>query len=612
MIKLKSITKAFGQNKIYKNTNYTFKENCLTCFLGASGSGKTTLLNLLAGFDRDYSGEIEAEQTNLKESSLDELCTYRFNNIGFVFQNYNLLKGYSAVENVIMGLHLDREITDEEKYKKAYGILKDMGLSDKSDEAIDHLSGGQKQRVAIARALINDPGIILADEPTGALDEDTTKTIMKLLKKISKDRMVIVITHDENFADYADEVICLEQSNIKVLKEKEKENDTSEILSYRDTVKIPKLNNKAAWKISIKNFKIHFWKFVIIMFLFAFGSSAFICSLSSKGIITKGIHDFQRKNAFYSKGSVTGGADKLADSFEKIKDMDGIDDVYYQYNLDDIAVKYGDVSQKIDSKYPTITAGISMTYGAMPTDDEAEIALSASLASKFNRQIDQLIGEYVDFEYMNKGGKAQSVKLRVSGISNDQYDNFTLSTNIEKKIYENSNIQDPVVLTFHIISFNDIPQIDQELQKAGLNVQTKAKEVIAFKDSFESTIKLFSILSTLILVVFLLIGFAIIYKVSIDRYAEIGILASIGYTKNIIRKILTKESIILGVITAGMSILFCSIFSFVYAGSFGYSLDMNSKMYILLIFVNLALSFGITWLIDTKLINMEVASALKQ
>ncbi|MDU7251495.1 MAG: ABC transporter ATP-binding protein [Clostridium sp.] len=207
MINLNNVTKKYGKNNIYTNTNYTFKNNTLTCFLGPSGSGKTTLLNLLAGFDRDYSGNIDVQSNNLKNLSLDELCTYRFNNIGFIFQYYNLLKGYSSIENVIMGLHLDSRLSKDEKNKKALDLLTDLGLSNKAYDPIDNLSGGEKQRVAIARALINDPEILLADEPTGALDEDTTKSIMEIIKKLSKNKTVVVITHDDAVAEYGDEVI---------------------------------------------------------------------------------------------------------------------------------------------------------------------------------------------------------------------------------------------------------------------------------------------------------------------------------------------------------------------------------------------------------------------
>lgn len=173
MVEIKNLTKKYSDNIILENCDFSFPDTGLVCLLGASGSGKSTFLNLIAGFDSDYSGEINFCGHFLNKMNADELCEYRRDNIGFVFQNYCLITGYSVLENILLPceLHQSEKQTNESKAKE---LLQRVGLAEKADEKVENLSGGQKQRVAIARALINSPKLILADEPTGALDRTTS------------------------------------------------------------------------------------------------------------------------------------------------------------------------------------------------------------------------------------------------------------------------------------------------------------------------------------------------------------------------------------------------------------------------------------------------------
>lgn len=612
MIRLLDITKKYGSALIYKHLNYTFPNKGLICFLGPSGSGKTTLLNLLAGFDTDYEGEIQYGDFSLNHCSLDKLCEYRYQNIGFVFQNYNLQKGYTVAENVIMGMHLNPALTEDEKHTKAENVLKQIELFDKVDQPIDHLSGGQKQRAAIARALMNDPDIILADEPTGALDENTTATIMEHIKSIAEEKTVIVITHDENVAEYADEVIYLEDNKIKILR---KDPDDSmghdnQAIKKKDNAQKPQLKSAIAWKLGAKNFKIHFCKFLIAVVLLAFGSSAFICSLCAQGIVSSAIQDFQNKNAFYAKGTVTGEKQELQDAFDIVESTEGIDHLYYQYDMENISVQFGDKNQTLETKQPTILSSVSMIYGNMPNDENAEIALSVSLAAKLHAQVNELIGKEVKFSYTDSNGMVHEINLTVSGISNDQFDNFTVSERVEQQIYADTKADNAKMISYRVAEFSNIPIVTEKLQEKGLNIQTKAGEVSSFKKSFEGTLNLFSVLSAFILVVFVLIGIAIIFKISVERYTEIGILSSLGYTKRNIKKIFFRESLLLGSITAVASIVFCSVFRVLYEWQFGYNLDITVVTYLLLILLNVFLSMVITHIINLKLINTEVSYAL--
>lgn len=192
-----------------QDINLTFKENEFVSILGPSGSGKTTLLNIIGGLDRYTSGDLLIDGKSTKYFKDSDWDSYRNTTIGFVFQNYNLIPHLSVLDNVIMALKLSG-ISAKESRERAINVLKEVGLEDHIHKRPNQLSGGQMQRVAIARALVNDPKILLADEPTGALDSKTSVQIMNLIKKISEDRLVIMVTHNAGIAEqYSDRIIRL-------------------------------------------------------------------------------------------------------------------------------------------------------------------------------------------------------------------------------------------------------------------------------------------------------------------------------------------------------------------------------------------------------------------
>ena len=626
MVILKKLFKRFGDVEICDDVNYTFREKGLTCFFGPSGSGKTTIFNLIAGFDRSYEGEIEVNDTKLNGLSIEELCKYRFNKIGFIFQNYNLFKGYTALENVLMGIHLENDITEGEKLKRALDLLESLGLEDQANQNIETLSGGQKQRVAIARALINEPKLILADEPTGALDSESTKAIMEILKGISTTKQVIMISHDEEVLEYADEVIELEDSKIRV-KAKNEENyqeNHEEIASEYDidkkTLKEPKLNNKIAKSISLKNFKIHMFKFILAAVIIAFGSSAFVTSLSTKKITNNIINDFKTKNFFYNIGGVPMyiNGEKVTEDTTKIyddlKSMDELENIYYQYDLENIKIKNGDRSIDIPIKVPTVIAKESMAYGNMPMTNKNEMAISSNVANRIVDDIKSLIGKEVVFEYINSEGKSEEVTVTVSGLTNSQYQDFILSDDLENKIYENAKIdkKNPTAISFTVKDFEKIPQVDKALKDKDIGVYTKANEVDTFQKSFNNLLKLYTVLSYLILIVGLVISAIILYRVTMERYTEIGVLGALGYTKANINKIIFRESIYFATLSTIISFAFIYIFDLIYKMQFGYGIEVNVISIIILIVINLGLTIGLTSFINNRLVKTEIAEALRK
>lgn len=214
MLTLKNIKKIYEQSDeaVLDDINLTFNRDEFVSILGCSGAGKSTLLNIIGGLDCKTSGKLLINGKDIYKYSDSNLDYYRKNNVGFIFQNYNLIEHLTVYENVMLPLLLTNS---KNKHKRVLKMLDKVGLKDKKDSKICDLSGGQKQRVAISRALINNPDIILADEPTGALDYKTGYEIMNLIKKLSKNKLVIMVTHNKVLAKkYSSRIIYLDKGRV--------------------------------------------------------------------------------------------------------------------------------------------------------------------------------------------------------------------------------------------------------------------------------------------------------------------------------------------------------------------------------------------------------------
>lgn len=213
MLQLKNITKNYlsGDNEVQalKGIDIEFRENEFVSILGQSGCGKTTLLNIIGGLDRYTSGDLIINGKSTKEFKDKDWDTYRNHSVGFVFQSYNLIPHQTVLANVELALTISG-VGKTERRKRAIEALQKVGLGDQINKKPNQMSGGQMQRVAIARALVNDPDILLADEPTGALDSKTSVQVMEILKEISKDRLIIMVTHNPELAKkYSSRIVKL-------------------------------------------------------------------------------------------------------------------------------------------------------------------------------------------------------------------------------------------------------------------------------------------------------------------------------------------------------------------------------------------------------------------
>jgi len=264
MLELKNIVKDYpaGEDIVQalKGIDLKFRDNEFVSILGPSGCGKTTLLNIIGGLDQYTSGDLVINGKSTKEFNGKNWDTYRNHSVGFVFQSYNLIPHQTVLQNVELALTVSG-VSKSERKARAIKALEDVGLGNQLNKRPSQMSGGQMQRVAIARALVNNPEIILADEPTGALDTETSVQVMEILKEISKDRLIVMVTHNPELAEqYSSRIIRMLDGNIisdsSPIEEEEYESlklHCEEKAKVEEGKKKPSMSFWTAFKLSLKN-----------------------------------------------------------------------------------------------------------------------------------------------------------------------------------------------------------------------------------------------------------------------------------------------------------------------------------------------------------------------
>ncbi len=255
MLQIKDIHKQYKTGdliqKALDGVSLTFRDNEFVAILGPSGSGKTTLLNIIGGLDRYDSGDLVISGVSTKEYTDRDWDTYRNHSIGFVFQSYNLISHQTVLQNVELALTISG-ISKAERRKKSIEALKKVGLGEQLDKHPNQMSGGQMQRVAIARALVNDPEILLADEPTGALDTQTGIQVMEFLKEVARDRLVIMVTHNPELArQYATRIVNLRDG--KIMDDSNPANGDEVALREPDKVRKSSMSFRTSLGLSFRN-----------------------------------------------------------------------------------------------------------------------------------------------------------------------------------------------------------------------------------------------------------------------------------------------------------------------------------------------------------------------
>lgn len=611
-----------------QNINISFEKGELVSIIGESGSGKSTLMNIIGGLDSDYEGEIKIDGKDLKKFKQKELDDYRKKKIGFVFQSFNLISHLSVLDNVTLALTLSN-IKESEKRKRAIEILSKLGLKEQIKKKPTQLSGGQKQRVAIARALINNPDIILADEPTGALDSVTTTQILEILKKIADvdNKLVIMVTHSEKVASVSSRIV--EISDGKIVKDIEKKDyiklkQEKMLIDQNKIIKNDKghLTFFSALKLSFHNMMASKTK----NFLMALGVSISLISLILMLSLGAGLTDYINDTASnytnptivsISKSGKDINGNDLEDNsfsffpkmFEKSEIMqitNEINDYLTSQNNNFKILTEGDNKNlSYGFSMPTIGAGnlsfkddngnekssmIMFTYTTPPyyssenflTDNsymssENEIMLSNAAVNFLELDNpEDAIGKQVTL-MINLTFNNQNIQINktvtisaiidVSLFSNMMvmYVDYNFLNNCVKDAQYSSGFEitglKPSQLYIQTDSEKTTNQINNYINKNRLDLTGSVEEQLA--SMFGEMMSTFSIglaiISGISLIVALIMILVVLYMSVAERTKEIGVLKSIGARKKDIKLIFSTESLLIGILSGIVGIIFSLI-----------------------------------------------------
>ena len=466
MLELKKIKKTYNAGGLKQNAlnsvSIKFRKSEFVCILGPSGSGKTTLLNVLGGLDNYDDGDLIINGKSTRKFKSKDWDEYRNNVIGFIFQSYNLIGHISVLANVELSLKLS-SVPKKERRKKALEVLEKVGLKNHIHKKPNELSGGQMQRVAIARSLVNDPEIILADEPTGALDTKTSKDIMDLIKKVSKGKLVIMVTHNETLAkEYATRIINLKDGKItgdtNPYDEKE---DEKKDYKFRKT----KMSFKEALMLSLNNILTKKGRTILT----AFASSIGIIGIALILALSNG---FDKKVNEYEKGIMS--AMPIIISKESMNmDEETISNLKGENKTEYPSEEYV-VSKKNDMDLMTRTNNLTKDYinYIMKTPKEYAYGVSFYSAKSFN--IINEDKELIDSSKVNLGSVPYSFDKTAPNQVLDAYYDVLKGRMPQSK--------DELVLIV-----NAYNEVDENVLKAlGLD----GKEKISFDEILNSTLKI--------------------------------------------------------------------------------------------------------------------------
>ena len=603
MFEIKNVTRKFGNELVLDNISMTIKGG-MNFIIGASGSGKTTLLRSISGMDSEFEGYVAYNGMDIKKLSEGEKINLYGNTFGFISQNFNLIEGLTVLENVMLPLQLSGE-NDE---KAAMQILKSLGIKTLAKQKVKKLSGGQKQRVAIARELLKNPEVIIADEPTAALDSKSAKVIIDVLKKISKKRTVIVVTHDTSLIDNSSSVFELDKGILINTSEKNIIDECN--MTKKEPLHLSLFN---AFNIGFTNIKRYKGRCLSLLLAIIVSVSCLLVNFSGAiGDSSKEmfddlfesygdtILDMMITSNFISASGMDENSNNKGPSAEVSQNISGL----YNKYLDDHRVEYVVLSQNIfDNKvifngkqYKPEQSGQApminkIVSGRTPSGDNNEVVISKKFVEKLGETNESILGKEIEIKttvFNHEGKNPQpiqaKVKAKVVGVADT-----TQAYEYEGKIYKNEP-EDTFIFSYSAVeelrkqanqTMNDVSftirakdpykliELKDELMREGITPigQFMLVEGIVRLDSMskEQSGSAYVIIGVLAIAAVLIISFITTFL----RKREFAIYKINGYNKASIYKILFSEYTIVSLLSAGIMITIGMIYNGILKSALG-------------------------------------------
>lgn len=581
LLEIKDIHKSYHVNKeafkVLKGINLKFNRGEFVSILGESGGGKSTLLNIIGGLDHQYEGELIVDGESLKNASEKKFDAYRSQTIGFIFQSFNLISHLTNLENVMVPLEMTA-LSHKERVAKATALLEQVGLKEHINKHPNQLSGGQKQRVAIARALAADPDVIIADEPTGALDSQNTAEILAILQKIAEDgKLVIAVTHSQAVADYGTRVVHMVDGQIDYDKRLKKAYPAP---SESAPKKNSPLSFMSAFKMAMQHMRYDIKRNLLIIFGASIGIFSVILMLGLGQGVTGYINDqvssqvnpntIQIARNVSQKQIENGDQGNLANKdikrFDKIKDVTKVEKGYY---TNGVQVHYQKKSETIQmfQTFNKTERVQDIKTGTKPGTNE--VLLTKATAKKLDKKnYKKMVGRTVTI-YVNAISKDQRpVQMRqdvkVSGIINSGTEAITYGT--LEKMYQAQNLD--LAPNFAAVTVNktqNVKAVQNKIKAYDSKVNGKMQKdyqitgVGAILDSINTYLMLaFYVLAGIAgisLLVSAIMIIVVLYISVSERTKEIGILRAIGARKKDIRHLFVSEAFLIGLFSSVLGAL---------------------------------------------------------
>lgn len=600
MLELKNVCKKYDRD-VLKKINLKFGNKGFICLVGESGSGKTTLLNIIGGLEQPDSGKVIFNGNNIK--NIDS-SFYSNQLVSFINQNYNLIDKYTVLENILLPIELRRIRSP----CNVDNILKMLGIYSLKNKKVISLSGGEKQRVAIARCIVQNTRVILADEPTGALDSENACCVMRILKNLSKQKLVIVVTHNIELANsFADDIIKINDgkicSKLKVINK-------NKYFKIKCNRKI-KLSFIKLVKYAIKNLNNKLLRNILTILAFTIGLLSLGIVLSIKSGFNKEL-DSLNKSSFFNYPLVISKNNYVDDFSNKVENKNGVNVKKGLFVTNEIDDKLISLVNNIDKKYINgITYYRDIDYefksisyvnpsnnyfylvsGRMPENKNEVLIMydeEDSISEKLYNYLDVANNGLINniFEVNDK-------ELIITGIVKSNNDYFKSLSGIlySNDLFDNE-ITDIYIYANNLNSKNKIKELlkDYEIFDNAEEVVNLTKKMI---DGISLVLILFSVIS---LIVSMIMIFVISYISVMERNKDIGIYKSIGFRNNDIKNLFIVENLIIGMCSFYLTMIFILLVSnvinkLVYSYiNFEHIMSLDILNIILLFFLSLILCY---------------------
>jgi ABC-type lipoprotein export system ATPase subunit/ABC-type lipoprotein release transport system permease subunit len=574
LLELRSINKYYrlkdnDKFHVLNNINLSFNAGELVSIIGESGSGKSTLMNLIGGLDSDFSGELLVNEKDIKKLRRKELDKYRKNEVGFIFQSFNLIGHLSVLDNVTIAMTLSN-VRKKKRLKRAKEILRDLGLENHINKKPSQLSGGQKQRVAIARALINNPKIIIADEPTGSLDSKTTIQVLEIMKDISrKGKLVIMVTHSERVASASSRIIKISDGEI-IDDNKVIELDNEVNIEKQDNIRKQKQNLSliSSAKLALVNMKEKLPRNILVSVGGSIGIMSIILMLSLgngvKSYFNKTMNNYVKPLVIevnmpseedeninldvttVQKPDVNATKpfeESDIDTLSKIENVSSVERGYSIISLGANSLVYNNKTNNL-MNVSTISSNITTSNVETGTLPKAgEVLINKALSDNLGKDI---IGQKVNLrilanqKILNRDFIVSGVYTTTSGdLTANMKSAFLNYADLEKLYSDNGYKLKPNVIYVNTTNSKYTSQIKQKVNELGYSQSSQEQMASMFNQMIDILTYVLSGIAAISLIVSAIMIIVVMYISVVERTKEIGIIKAIT-TANITPTITTS------------------------------------------------------------------------